>query len=57
MPQLKRREVRIKVMQVLYAHEISKEPISKIKKDLMPDFDYDQYEKRQEIVDKGYKKL
>ncbi|MFZ1320409.1 MAG: transcription antitermination factor NusB [Ignavibacteria bacterium] len=37
MPQLKRREVRIKVMQVLYAHEISKEPISKIKKDLMPD--------------------
>jgi len=37
MPQLKRREVRIKVMQVLYAHEISKEPISKIKKDLMPE--------------------
>ncbi len=39
MPQLKRREVRIKVMQVLYAHEISKEPIIKIKKDLMSDLE------------------
>ncbi len=35
MSQLKRRDIRIKVMQVLYAHELSKDPIQKIKKDLL----------------------
>lgn len=35
MSQIKRRDIRIKVMQVLYAHEISKDPIQKIKKDLL----------------------
>ncbi len=35
MSQIKRRDIRIKIMQVLYAHEISKEPIEKIKKDLI----------------------
>ena len=35
MPQLKRRDVRIKVMQTLYAHEISGEPIAKVKIDLL----------------------
>lgn len=33
MSQLKRRDVRIKVMQTLYAHEMSKEPINKVKAD------------------------
>lgn len=37
MPQLKRRDLRIAVMQVLYAHEISKDPIDKVKKDLLPE--------------------
>lgn len=36
MSQLKRRDLRIAVMQVLYAHEISKDPIDKVKKDLLP---------------------
>lgn len=35
MSQIKRRDIRIKIMQVLYAHEISQEPVEKIKKDLM----------------------
>ncbi len=35
MPQLKRRDIRIKVLQVLYAHEISQDPIEKVKKDLL----------------------
>lgn len=35
MSQIKRRDIRIKIMQVLYAHEISKEPVEKIKKDLI----------------------
>ncbi len=35
MSQIKRRDIRIKVMQALYAHEISKDPIQKIKKDLL----------------------
>ena len=33
MSQLKRREVRIKVMQSLYAHEMSQDPIKKVKAD------------------------
>lgn len=33
MSQIKRRDVRIKVMQTLYAHEMSKDPISKVKAD------------------------
>ena len=33
MSQLKRREVRIKVMQTLYAHEMSQDPIKKVKTD------------------------
>ncbi|MDZ4712692.1 MAG: transcription antitermination factor NusB [bacterium] len=37
MGQLKRRDIRIKVMQVLYAHLISGEPVKKIINDLMPD--------------------
>ncbi|MBK6504585.1 MAG: transcription antitermination factor NusB [Ignavibacteria bacterium] len=37
MSQLKRRDLRIAVMQVLYAHEISKDPIDKVKKDLLPE--------------------
>jgi N utilization substance protein B len=37
MSQLKRRDLRIAVMQVLYAHEISKDPIEKVKKDLLPE--------------------
>jgi N utilization substance protein B len=35
MSQLKRRDIRIKVMQVLYAHLMSEEPIKKVKKDLL----------------------
>lgn len=35
MSQLKRRDVRIKVMQILYAHEMSKDPIKKVKADLL----------------------
>ncbi|MEP7147099.1 MAG: transcription antitermination factor NusB, partial [bacterium] len=35
MSQLKRRDIRIKVMQVLYAHEISQDPIKKVKEDLL----------------------
>lgn len=35
MAHVKRREIRTKVLQGLYAHEISKDPISKIKKDLL----------------------
>ncbi len=34
-----RRLVRIKVMQVLYAYEISKDPIEKVKKDLLTELD------------------
>ncbi len=37
MSQIKRRDLRIAVMQVLYAHEISKDPIEKVKKDLLPE--------------------
>lgn len=37
MSQLKRRDLRIHVMQVLYAHEISKDPVEKVKKDLLPE--------------------
>ncbi len=37
MAQLKRRDLRIAVMQVLYAHEMSKDPVDKIKKDLLPE--------------------
>lgn len=37
MSQYKRRDIRIKVMQVLYAHEISKDPIEKVKLDLLSD--------------------
>ncbi len=35
MSQLKRRDIRIKVMQVLYAHEMSQDPIKKVKEDLL----------------------
>lgn len=35
----KRREVRIKVMQVLYASEISKEPLDKVKLDLLSEIE------------------
>lgn len=35
MSQLKRRDIRIKVMQVLYAHRMSEEPIKKVKNDLL----------------------
>jgi transcription antitermination protein NusB len=35
MSQLKRRDIRIKVMQVLYAHLMSEEPIKKVKQDLL----------------------
>ncbi|MBK8552504.1 MAG: transcription antitermination factor NusB [Ignavibacteria bacterium] len=35
MSQLKRRDVRIKVMQTLFAHEMSQEPIKKVKADLL----------------------
>lgn len=35
MSQLKRRDIRIKVMQVLYAHEMSQDPIAKVKLDLL----------------------
>lgn len=37
MAQLKRRDLRIAVMQVLYAHEMSKDPVDKIKRDLLPE--------------------
>lgn len=45
MSQLKRRDIRIKVMQVLYAHKMSKDPIEKVKKDLITDI------KEQENID------
>jgi N utilization substance protein B len=35
MSQYKRRDIRIKVMQTLYAHQISKDPIEKVKLDLL----------------------
>lgn len=35
MSQLKRRDIRIKVMQVLYAHQIGGEPVQKVKEDLL----------------------
>ncbi|MEO8664132.1 MAG: transcription antitermination factor NusB [Ignavibacteria bacterium] len=35
MSQLKRRDIRIKVMQVLYAQEMSQDPIKKVKEDLL----------------------
>ena len=35
MSQIKRRDIRIKVMQVLYAHELSQDPIAKVKQDLL----------------------
>ncbi len=35
MSQLKRRDIRIKVMQVLYAHEIGGDPVEKVKEDLL----------------------
>jgi len=37
MSQLKRRDIRIKAMQVLYAHEMSQDPIKKVKLDLLSD--------------------
>lgn len=37
MSQLKRRDIRIKVMQVLYAHLISEEPVKKVMEDLLSD--------------------
>jgi N utilization substance protein B len=36
---LTRRQIREKVLQVLYAHELSKDPIEKIKTDLMQDIE------------------
>lgn len=36
---LTRRQIREKVLQVLYAHELSKDPIEKIKADLMQDIE------------------
>ncbi|MCX7832674.1 MAG: transcription antitermination factor NusB [Ignavibacteria bacterium] len=36
-----RRFVRIKVLYVLYAHELSKDPITKVKRDLLTDIDDD----------------
>lgn len=36
-----RRFVRIKVLYVLYAHELSKDPITKVKKDLLTDIEDD----------------
>lgn len=35
----KRRETRIKVLQALYAHEMSGDPIEKVKKDLLTDIE------------------
>lgn len=37
MPQFKRRDIRIKVLQVLYAYQISKDPIDKVKTDQLSD--------------------
>ena len=36
---VKRRDVRIKVMQVIYAHQMSKDPISKVKSDIIGTYD------------------
>lgn len=36
---LTRRQIREKVLQVLYAHELSKDPVEKIKADLMQDIE------------------
>ncbi|MCB0721322.1 MAG: transcription antitermination factor NusB [Ignavibacteriae bacterium] len=49
----KRREVRIKVMQVLYASEISKEPLDKIKNDLLTEIeDEDSINFSNNLIDK-----
>jgi transcription antitermination protein NusB len=49
----KRREVRIKVMQVLYAREISQEPLDKIKGDLLTDInDEDSINFSSELIDR-----
>jgi N utilization substance protein B len=48
-----RRIARIKVMSVLYAYEITKEPLDKIKKDLLTDFDDEEkLEFAKELIDK-----
>lgn len=49
----KRREVRIKVMQVLYASEIAQEPLDKIKGDLLTDInDEDSINFSSELIDR-----
>lgn len=49
----KRREVRIKVMQVLYASEIAQEPLEKIKGDLLTDInDEDSINFSSELIDR-----
>lgn len=49
----KRREVRIKVMQVLYASEIAQEPLEKIKGDLLTDInDEDGKNFSSELIDR-----
>jgi len=42
MAQVTRRDIRIKVMQVLYAHIISGDPIEKVKKDLLDEIKMDE---------------
>lgn len=52
MPQIKRREIRIKVMQALYAYEVSKDPIQKVKKDLLSEIkEPDDVEFADQLVD------
>jgi N utilization substance protein B len=49
----KRRNVRIKVVQILYAYELSKDPIEKVKKDQLSDLDDEElYKFACELIDK-----
>lgn len=51
-PTSSRRILRIKVLQVLYAHEIAKEPVEKIKRDLLPDItDPENYKFVSDLID------
>ena len=47
-----RRIIRIKVLQVLYAHEIARDPIEKVKKDLLTGLnDADKYNFASDLID------
>jgi len=53
-----RRVIRIKVLQVLYAYEIAKDPIEKVKKDILTDLeDKEKYKFASELIDNVLKNV